>query len=131
MDPPRHTKYRRLVNMGFSPKVLNRAETHIRELARSIVDDVAGRGRCDFVTDVAELPLVEMLGVPREDRHQFFAWSNTLVGSNDPEYATDPLEERAMMQLFAYTNELARGGAASRATTWRARWSRPRSTAST
>ena len=101
MDPPRHTKYRRLVNMGFSPKVLNRAETHIRELARSIVDEVAGRGSCDFVTDVAaELPLqviVEMLGIPREDRHQFFEWSNTLVGGNDPEYTTDPLEGRVAM----------------------------------
>jgi cholest-4-en-3-one 26-monooxygenase len=112
MDPPRHTKYRRLVNMGFSPKVLNTAEAHIRELARSIVDEVAGRGGCDFVTDVAaELPLqviVEMLGIPRQDRHQFFEWSNTLVGSNDPEYATDPLEGRvAMMQLFAYANDLA------------------------
>ena len=112
MDPPRHTKYRRLVNMGFSPKVLNRAEEHIRTLARSIVDEVASRGRCDFVTDVAaELPLqviVEMLGVPREDRHKFFEWSNTMVGSNDPEYATAPeVGQMAMMQLFAYANSLA------------------------
>jgi cytochrome P450 len=112
MDPPRHTKYRRLVNMGFSPKVLNRAETHIRERARAIVDEVAGRGRCDFVTDVAaELPLqviVEMLGVPQEDRHQFFEWSNTMIGANDPEYASAPeVGQMAMMQLFAYANELA------------------------
>lgn len=112
MDPPRHTKYRRLVNMGFSPKVLNRAEQHVRGLARQIVDEVAGRGRCDFVTDVAaELPLqviVEMLGVPREDRHKFFEWSNTMVGSEDPEYATSPdVGSMAMMQLFAYANDLA------------------------
>ena len=112
MDPPRHTKYRRLVNMGFSPKVLNRAEAHIRGLARAVVDEVAGRGRCDFVTDVAaELPLqviVEMLGVPHEDRHKFFEWSNTMVGSNDPEFASAPaVGQMAMMQLFAYANDLA------------------------
>ncbi len=112
MDPPRHTKNRRLVNMGFSPKILNRAEQHIRELAKSIVDGVARRGRCDFVTEVAaELPLqviVEMLGVPLADRHKFFEWSNTMVGADDPEYATAPeVGQAAMMQLFAYANELA------------------------
>ncbi len=112
MDPPRHTKYRRLVNSGFSPKILNLAEQHIRSLARSIVDGVARRGRCDFVTEVAaELPLqviVQMLGVPLEDRHKFFEWSNTMVGVNDPEYSTcRELGQAAMMQLFAYANELA------------------------
>jgi cholest-4-en-3-one 26-monooxygenase len=112
MDPPKHTKYRRLVNMGFSPKILNTAEHHIRERARSIVDSVARKGRCDFVTEVAaELPLqviVEMLGVPLEERHQFFEWSNTMVGGDDPEYAASPeVGQVAMMQLFAYANELA------------------------
>ena len=112
MDPPRHTRYRRLVNAAFSPKVLRQAEEHIRELARDIVDGVVERGTCDFVTDVAaELPLqviVEMLGVPKEDRHKFFEWSNTMVGADDPEYAVDQtVGQVAMMQLFAYANELA------------------------
>jgi cholest-4-en-3-one 26-monooxygenase len=112
MDPPRHTKHRRLVNMGFSPKILNQAELAIRKRAKAIVDAVAKRGTCDFVTEVAaELPLqviVEMLGVPHEDRHKFFEWSNTMVGVEDPEYATSPeVGQIAMMQLFAYANELA------------------------
>lgn len=112
MDPPRHTKHRRLVNMGFSPKILRNAEQHIRGLARSIVDGVARRGRCDFVTEVAaELPLqviVQMLGVPHADRHKFFEWSNTMIGGDDPEYSTCPeVGQLAMMQLFAYANELA------------------------
>jgi cholest-4-en-3-one 26-monooxygenase len=112
MDPPRHTKYRRLVNLGFSPKILNRTEQQVRERARRIVDAVASRGTCDFVTEVAaELPLqviVEMLGVPSEDRHRFFEWSNTMVGIDDPEYATSKEEGQvAMMQLFAYANALA------------------------
>src|ERR1043166_5009043 len=58
MDAPRHTHFRRLVNMGFSPKVVNRMGEHIREIARKIVDAVAARGACDFVTEIAaELPL--------------------------------------------------------------------------
>ena len=112
MDPPVHTKNRRLVNMGFSPKVLNKAELHIRDLAREIVDAVAQKGHCDFVTEMAaELPLqviVEMLGVPKEDRHAFFQWSNTMIGSNDPEYCTTPeAPAMASMQLFSYADQLA------------------------
>jgi cholest-4-en-3-one 26-monooxygenase len=112
MDPPRHTRYRRLVNMAFSPKVLRQAEEAIRVRAREIVDAVAGEGRCDFVTQIAaELPLqiiVEMLGVPQADRHRFFEWSNTMIGRDDPEYAVaEGVGEMAMMQLFAYANELA------------------------
>src|SRR5262245_30474280 len=70
MDAPRHTRFRRLVNMGFSPKIVNAMVVHIREIAARIVDGVAARGRCDFVAEIsAELPLqviVEMMGVPLE-----------------------------------------------------------------
>src|SRR5262245_51583369 len=52
MDAPRHTRFRRLVNVGFSPRMVNRLETHIRDIAGKIVDAVAARGECDFVTDM-------------------------------------------------------------------------------
>src|SRR5207245_9862725 len=83
MTPPRHTKYRRLVNLGFSPKMTNRLEPHMREITNRIIDNIAARGECDFVTDVAaELPLqviVEMMGVPIEDRHIDFVWGNQML----------------------------------------------------
>jgi cholest-4-en-3-one 26-monooxygenase len=112
MDPPRHTKYRRLVNLGFSPKMVNRLEPHIRQLAAGIVDAVAARGQCDFVNDVAaELPLqviVEMIGVPLEDRHRVFDWSNRMMAYDDPEYQEGPeTGQMAAMQMFMYANELA------------------------
>src|ERR1043166_7192386 len=76
MDAPRHTRFRRLVNMGFSPKIVDRMAPHIREIASRIIDTVAAEGRCDFVSAIsAELPLqviVEMMGVPLEDRHLVF-----------------------------------------------------------
>lgn len=111
-DPPRHTKYRRLVSKGFTPAMVRRLEPHIRELAGRIIDRVAPLGRCDFVTDVAaELPLqviVELMGVPVEDRHKVFDWSNRMLGNADPEYAGS-IEEarRASLELYAYANELA------------------------
>ena len=112
MEPGRHGKYRRLVSGAFTPRVIRDLEPHVRDLARRIVDDVAARGACDFVTDVAcELPvqvICELLGVPVADRGQIVAWSNKLVGVDDPEYADSAAEgPMAAMQLFAYANELA------------------------
>ena len=112
MDPPEHSKYRRLVNQGFTTRMVARLEPHIRELARSIVDAVAAEGRCDFVTQVAaELPLqviAEFLGVPQEDRHKVFAWSNRLIGFDDPEFQTSLDDGKlAAMEMYLYANQLA------------------------
>ncbi|HJQ83183.1 MAG TPA: cytochrome P450 [Candidatus Binatia bacterium] len=112
MDAPRHTRFRRLVNMGFSPKIVDRMTAHIHDIARKIIDAVAARGRCDFVTDIAaELPLqviVEMMGVPIEDRHLVFKWSNQMIGFDDPEYQpSQDVSRIASMEMFMYANQLA------------------------
>ena len=90
MDPPIHTRYRRLVNKGFTPRVVNELHDRIDAATDVIIDDVIERGSADFVTEMsAELPLVviaELLGVPNEDRHRMFDWSNQMIGSEDPEY---------------------------------------------
>jgi cholest-4-en-3-one 26-monooxygenase len=111
-DPPRHTKYRRLVNMGFSPKMVTKLQEHIYELTDHIIDNVAARGECDFVTDVAaELPLqviLEMIGVPLTDRHLVFDWSNKMLAYDDPEYQTAPdVPKIASAEMFVYANQLA------------------------
>jgi cholest-4-en-3-one 26-monooxygenase len=112
MDPPRHTKLRLLVNKGFTPRMIGRLHDSVHEIARDIVDNIAERGACDFVVDVAaELPLqviAEMMGVPKEDRHKLFDWSNRMIGSDDPEYAVSA--ENAMeaaTEMFLYANDLA------------------------
>jgi cholest-4-en-3-one 26-monooxygenase len=112
MDPPRHTKLRLLVNKGFTPRMIGRLHDQVRTIARDIVDNVIERGECDFVVDVAaELPLqviAEMMGVPQDDRHKVFDWSNRMIGSEDPEYAVSA--ENAMAaatEMFVYANELA------------------------
>lgn len=112
MDPPRHTKLRMLVSRGFTPRRIEAMEKHIREIATSIIDDVAPRGECDFVVDVAaELPLrviAELLGVPDKDRHDIFRWTNMLIGSEDPEYhVSDDAMMEATGELYGYANALA------------------------
>jgi len=112
MDPPQHTKYRRLVSTGFTPKMIRALEPHVREITARILDAAAEKNDCDFVVDVAaQLPLAviaEMIGVPREDHQMVFDWSNRLIGFEDPEFNTSPEDARiAAMQMFMYANNLA------------------------
>jgi cholest-4-en-3-one 26-monooxygenase len=112
MDPPEHTRYRKLVNKGFTPRMIAALEPHIRDRAVAILDDALAKGECDFVVDVAaELPLqaiAELIGVPFEDRHKLFDWSNRMIGSEDPEYMVGENEAfAAQFEMFAYAAELA------------------------
>jgi len=112
MDPPKHTKYRRLVSKGFTPKIVLAMEPRVRKTANEIIDRVADRGECDFVNDIAaELPLqviLELMGIPVEDRHMVFEWSNRMIGFDDPEFQSSPADGQATAtQMFMYANQLA------------------------
>jgi cholest-4-en-3-one 26-monooxygenase len=112
MDPPQHAKFRRLVSQGFTPKRIAMLEEHTRELAKKIVDDVAERGECEFVDDVAaRLPMetiCEMVGVPESDRRHVYDLSNRLIGFDDPDFQTDMDQAAgASAEMFAYAETLA------------------------
>ncbi|MEO8604572.1 MAG: cytochrome P450 [bacterium] len=111
MDAPRHTKLRLLVNKGFTPRMVARVEDMVRERARKIVDAVAPRGECDFVSDVAAaLPLeiiCEMMGIGASDYRRIFELTNIILGVGDPEFAST-IEElmAAGMELFQFAQAL-------------------------
>ncbi len=107
MDPPKHSRYRRLVSAGFTPRMIGRLIDHIGEQADGILDALEGRDEIEFVEEVAcELPLqviCEMIGVPNEDRHLIFDWSNRLVGMQDPDFRTsDEDGQIAAAEIYAY-----------------------------
>jgi cholest-4-en-3-one 26-monooxygenase len=115
MDPPLHTRYRRLVNKGFTPRMIGELQQSIHNVADEIIDGICGSGSADFVIDVAaELPLVvlaELLGVPSEDRSKMFDWSNRMIGRDDAEYQGGQAvaEENAALaavELFGYAAQL-------------------------
>ncbi|HZU78101.1 MAG TPA: cytochrome P450, partial [Dehalococcoidia bacterium] len=111
-DPPRHVRLRRLVNKGFTPRMIARLEPHIRAIVTHVLDNVAPRGECDFVTDVAALlPLAvicDMMGVPEPDWERMFQLTNRALGFDDPEYATQPGDSGgAEMEIFQYFAALA------------------------
>jgi cholest-4-en-3-one 26-monooxygenase len=103
MDDPRHQRLRKLVNRGFTPRMVGLLEPKVRELATRLVDAVAARGACDLVRDLAvPLPLyiiAEMLGIRREDFDRFHDWSDRLIGvSGNYE---DPVKLAASMSAYA------------------------------
>ena len=112
MDPPQHQKARRIVRNAFTPKRVESYAARFREHARLIVNAVAHRGECEFVEEVAaELPLIailELLGVPLDDRKQFFDWTNTMIFADDPDMATSMEEgQLAAMEVITYALDIA------------------------
>ena len=111
MDPPEHSKLRKIVNRAFTPQAIRRQLfDSITRHARAVVDAVCEEGKIDFVTAVAaEMPLrvlADVLGVRTEDRHLLFQWTNTLVGLDDPEHGGDPKAfVAAFGEMFAYGRE--------------------------
>ena len=85
-DPPRHTQLRQIVSRAFTPRRIASLEPHIETLVKGLLDQAPDAGSWDFVSGFAgPLPAIviaDMLGVPRDDRDQFRAWSTTLIQSN-------------------------------------------------
>lgn len=120
MDPPEHHKNRMILRDRFKPSVMRALEAHIIERCREIADDVAAARVAaaaagqepviDFVDAIAmRLPLdviLELLGVPTDDRDQMYEWSNAVIGSEDPEYGDVDLPREAIataqQAMFGY-----------------------------
>ena len=79
MDPPRHVKYRGIVQKAFTPRIIAVQEQQIIDRVDHLLDDICERGECDLVKELSiELPLqviAEMLGVPQDDRQKLFDWT--------------------------------------------------------
>lgn len=124
LDPPDHTRYRRLVSKGFTRRRVESYEESIRDLAAEVIEEALQKNEFDFVTEIAEqLPmrmLGRMLGTSDEDGHKLVAWGDALLGNTDPEFTdypvdlTDteqfrmvPFRSPASIQIFQYAQEQA------------------------
>ncbi|MCP9621378.1 cytochrome P450 [Nocardia otitidiscaviarum] len=108
-DAPEHTKLRKIIAKGFTPRVINGLRAELTARAERIVRAAAESGRGDFVEQVAaELPLqaiAELIGVPQEDRKKIFRWSNEMTGYDDPDSDADPLV--ASTEILGYSYQMA------------------------
>ena len=107
LDPPDHNKYRSLLTPLFSPKAIDRLERSIRETCDSILDGLIDRGECDFPSDFARtLPgtvFMQLMGLPMEQREEFFQWEETFFHgeTHEDRRATGKKIEAAIAELVA------------------------------
>ena len=124
MDPPEHTRLRRLVQGGFTRRMVRSYEAAIQELASEVLGEALAKGSFDFVTDIArQLPmrmLGRLLGAPEEDYDRLVALGDSMIGNTDPEFTEHvvdrddtaefrllPFRSPAGIELFEYAQRLA------------------------
>ena len=111
MDGPDHTRQRRLISAGFTPRMVGRLEAQARRWAVSIVDKALERGVCDFVADVAYLlpmhMIADILGIPVEDRESLFKLTADFLQAGDPADPVSREQQRAtQVEMFQYAQTL-------------------------
>jgi cytochrome P450 len=116
MDPPEHSRLRRLISAGFTPRMIAELESHVSRRADQIVRAAEERGEVEFVSEVAyQLPMhviADIMGIPDEDRPWVFARTDTMLRALDPTSGLDARDrQRAERDLFDYAQRL---GAAKR-----------------
>ena len=127
LDPPEHSRLRRLVNKGFTRRTVESFEHGIRELAVEVIEralNSAVDDRFDFVHEIAEeLPmrmLGRLLGTSDDDGRKLVAWGDALLGNTDPDFTDHPVDltdtdqfrmvpfrSPASIQIFSYAQEQA------------------------
>src|SRR5713226_2751453 len=105
-DPPDHTRLRSLVNHVFTPRAVEQWRGRIQEITDELIDAVEEKGSMDLIEDFAfPLPLtviLEMLGMPTEDRPNLHRWTSVIIDALD-----DPLAfQQAGPQFQAYDTYL-------------------------
>ena len=113
MDGAPHTRQRRLISAGFTPRMVGRLEAQARRWAVSIVERALERGTCDFVSEVAyQLPMhmiADIVGIPVEDREHLFQLTSDFLQGSDPERGFSIPEQQAVqLEMFQYAQELGK-----------------------
>ncbi|MCO5999718.1 cytochrome P450 [Actinoallomurus rhizosphaericola] len=121
LDPPEHGRLRRIVSKVFTPRRVERFAADVERRARRLVDGIAERGACDLPVDVTDdypiQNLADLLGIPDEDRDRILAWTNRVIGYQDPDHAeaargpdgrpVNPRSPAMLADMFEYAHELA------------------------
>ena len=95
VDPPDHTRLRKLVSKAFTPRMIEGLRPRVQALVDEVLDRIAGRDEVDLIDELAfPLPFTvisEMLGMPEADRDLLRSWSHTLAKTLDPILTPDDI----------------------------------------
>ena len=108
LDPPDHTRLRRLVSKAFTPSAVDRLRPRIEAMVDAVLDRAAERGEIELVDELAfPVPfqvISELLDMPTERADELRSWSQALTLGLEPGATMDDLDaaEAAIMQLIPY-----------------------------
>jgi cytochrome P450 len=113
MEPPNHTRVRRLVAKAFTPRFVEGLRPRVQSIMDGLVDELDGAGEFDLIRVAEPLPvtvIAEMLGVPEADRHHLRPWSADICKMYELNPSTEMQRDavRASNEFSAYLRELAR-----------------------
>ncbi|WP_225800295.1 cytochrome P450 [Streptomyces sp. NK15101] len=107
MDPPDHTRMRRLVSRAFTPRRVDALRAPIRRTADGLLDALGAEGRADLIAAyAAPLPIAvicDLLGIPDDHRKDFRAWTNELIA---PDPSRPQTAKQAVGAMLAFFTEL-------------------------
>ena len=116
MDPPQHTKYRKILQTAFVPNTVAALEDHVRARVTKVIDEVIERGSCDYVDDIAiPIPLgvlTELMGVPDADIPKFAEWTEQIEAAQrapEPNAAAEVFMEMAGFLHQTIERQIAEG----------------------
>lgn len=101
LDPPEHTRLRKLAQKGFTPRAVASWEPEVRGLVDALIDDFHAAGHCDFVAQFADrLPvqaITRVLGAPLERWPAFFEWARDRIVMLQGAPGLDDAERQAVI----------------------------------
>ena len=111
MDGRDHTRQRKLISAGFTPRMVGRLEEQMRRWSARIIDRALERGSCDFVPDAAYLlpmhMIADIVGIPEADREWLFGITNDFLAAGDPARGLTRQEQMVIQaQMFEYARKL-------------------------
>ncbi|WP_395312217.1 cytochrome P450 [Mycobacterium sp. AMU20-3851] len=107
-DPPEHTRYRRILHQFFSPQTLNAMLPSLQAQAIDIIDEIAGRDRCEVMADLAtpypSQVFLTLFGLPLRDRERLIGWKDAIIAFS---LTTDPssVDLTPAVELYTYLTE--------------------------
>ena len=110
IDPPDHTRFRRMLDPFFSPKKMAEREPELRRQAGELIDAIVAKGECDVVADLAtpfpSQVFLTLFGLPMADRDRLVRWKDSILEFTDPGSADATPEVLAhALELFTYLTE--------------------------
>ncbi|BBZ39569.1 cytochrome P450 [Mycobacterium conspicuum] len=108
LDPPQHTRYRKILQPYFSPAGLAKSRPVLQRHATEMIGAFAGKGECDAMAEFASLypfqAFLDLYGLPLEDRDMLIGWKDAIVGDKD--YLTPAELRGGQVELFEYLSKV-------------------------